>query len=57
MYMAHTHLQTGLTRPELSKLVDLKQPSEGDQSFATSRRAFWDIDFKLIFKKEKTQNL
>ena len=28
---------------------------EGEQSFATSKYAFLDIDFKMVFKKQMTQ--
>ena len=30
-------------------------PIEGNQSFATPKYAFWDTDFKLVIKKQKTQ--
>lgn len=32
-----------------------KHDSEGDQSFATPKYVFWDIDFYLVTKKQKTQ--
>ena len=28
---------------------------EGDQNFATPKCAFWDTDFKLVLKRQKTQ--
>lgn len=28
---------------------------EGEQSFATSKHVFLDIDFKTVFKKQKSQ--
>lgn len=28
--------------------------AEGDQSFATSKCAFWNINFKLVVRKQKT---
>lgn len=28
--------------------------AEGNQSSATTKYAFWNIDFKLVFQKQKT---
>lgn len=31
--------------------------SERDQSFTTSKYTFWDIDFRQVIKKQKTQKV
>ena len=28
---------------------------EGDQSFVMPKNTFWDVDFKLVIKKQNTQ--
>lgn len=38
----------------LSFLTKDEEVGEGAQSFGTPRYAFWAIDFKLAFKKQKT---
>ena len=35
--------------------MDLWKKTKGDQSCATVKYIFWDIGFKLIIKKQKTQ--
>lgn len=52
----HTRRQVQLEQ-NFPTFVGLRQPSKGDQRFTISRWAFWDIDIKLVIKKQKVINV